>query len=270
MTRRENILLYILIFLFFGCLFFLACNYSVSKFKENEGLIIKYKSMLEKLESQKNLKVSTLNESKSSSSEVLTVSTSEITDMILEKLRLSGIIPTKYQISSSKDSDYIEISIRCSNIQITNYLASFSTEIYPYYISSLNIKTEPENISATIRYNIQNTEIKAEETSITKLQIAKLFRPEYKPKPIIPTIIEETVTDAPEEKNPETNETIENGTSKYKIIGNIKDSDGINYLYLKNINSNRVYKILPENIFENSESKYILKIDDKKIQIDKR
>jgi hypothetical protein len=131
-------------------------------------------------------------------------------------------------------------------------------------ISNVNIKKNPDNITISIRYIFQKTKIIKNNYKISAAILSKLLRPI--PKKIITSIpIKETKEPEIEEKK----EIIENGNTIYKIIGHITENDGISYLYLKNNNTSRVYKIHPNDILENDSDKYIVILNEKKVRIDK-
>ena len=268
MTNREKILFKILILLCIILFFFFTFKNSFSVIKESRESINKYENMIMQIKKNNYINhtdnITITSELSEITEDINTITNSELTDLILEGLKKEGIIPQKYQLSTSKKGDYLEVTITCSGKQITNYLCSIESNIQPFMISNINIKNNPDNITISIRYIFQKTKIKKNNYKISAAILSKLLRPIPK-KNITSIPIKETKEPEIEEKK----EIIENGNTIYKIIGHITENDGISYLYLKNNNTSRVYKIHPNDILENDSDKYIVILNEKKVRIDK-
>ncbi len=246
-----------------ACFFYFTFSISISSIKESREGTEKYKLAAEKLHQSESTSESEETAMYDTYSEIK-YTTSEVAEMILEDLKFNGIVPLKYQIIDNSKGIFIEALIKCSNTQFSSYLCEFKEQTYPYTINSIIEKTETDNISVTIRYAISPAKLHVNNSDIDRKSIASLFRPIYKPKP--PVELKEI---KPEIKIEQIEDTIEDGSKKYRIIGNIVESDGINYLYLKSIDSNRVYKIPEEDIIDNNDSYYVLRMEDNKVKIKK-
>lgn len=258
MTNRESKLLIFLIFFSIAVLFFLTFQNSFSEINESKQTIEKYTEMTQKLQ-DKNQPV----KSSSAKSSAVYVSqiqtTSEITDLIIKDLKRVGIVPLRYQISKDSKGDFIEVSLSCSNTRLANYFKQMKTDSYPYTISVLNLKTESEKVNASIRYSVIPSKIVTTSASENSYPIERLFRPVYKN-----TVVQNAVVETPEKPA----ETIPYNKD-YNYIGRIKDNDGIEYMYLKNANTNRILKIAPKDILSEDNEKYLVSTGTEKFYIRK-
>jgi hypothetical protein len=59
------------------------------------------------------------------------------------------------------------------------------------------------------------------------------------------------------------------GTAKFRIIGTVSGVDGIQYLYVKTVENNKLYKIVPDEIGEATALRYIFVIDGTEYEISK-
>lgn len=257
MTNRESKLLIFLIFFSLTVVFFLTFQTSVSDIKESSQSIEKYTEMIQKLQ---NKPQSAKNDTKDS----VTVSvnqfqTSEITDLIIKDLKRADIVPLRYQISKDSKGDIIEVSLSCSNTRLTNYFKQFKADVYPYTVSVLNIKTDADKVNASIRYSVIPSKIENRESSEPSYPIERLFRPVYKNTNNQNTVIESPVKS--EEKI--------NYKNDYTFIGRVKDNDGVEYMYLKNPNTNRILKIAPKDILSEDNEKYLISSGNEKFYIKK-
>ena len=71
------------------------------------------------------------------------------------------------------------------------------------------------------------------------------------------------------ENKDQVKEQIKDETATYSIIGWIKE-DNTSYLYIKQKNINKVIRIVPENILEETTDYIVIQYDDSKIKIQKR
>ena len=257
MTNRESKLLIFLIFFSFAVLFFLTFQNSASDIKETNQTIKKYTEMTQKLQ---NKKQSEKNDAKGS----ITVSesqlqTSEITDLIIKDLKRVGIVPLRYQIAKDSKGDFIEVSLSTSNTRLANYFRQLKADVYPYTISVLNIKTEADKVNASIRYSVVPSKIVNSLSDEKSYPIERLFRPLYKNTVVLNTVSETPVKS--EEKI--------NYVKDYTFIGRVKDNDGIEYMYLKNSNTNRILKIAPKDILSEDNEKYLISSGNEKFYIKK-
>lgn len=257
MTNRESKLLIFLIFFLIAVLFFLTFQNSFSEIKESKQTIEKYTEMTQKLQVKKQ---SENNNSKTMSNAAVNQiqSTSEITDLIIKDLRRAGIVPLRYQISKDSKGDFIEVSLSCSNTRLANYFKQMKADIYPYTVSVLNIKTDADKVNASIRYSVNPSKI-VTSASEKSYPIERLFRPVYKN-----TAVQNNVVETPvqiEEKIQYKND--------YNFIGRVKDNDGIEYMYLKNANTNRILKIALKDIIAEDNEKYLISTETEKFYIRK-
>ena len=257
MTKREKTLLVILFFLIVFCFFFFSFQNSLVQIKETKESIAKYTKMMENLKSKK-IPLNDANTIQIEDNILEETTVSVIADEIIRDLKKVGITPIKYQISKDKRSEFIEFSIVCDNTQFTQYLNSYKGDVYPYKITYLNLKNETDRINCTIRYSsIPSIIIKNEKNNIA--EIKNLFRPVSKKQ----TFQEkQTIVNKKEEEIIMINQN-------YNIIGKIKESDGIDYLYIKNKNNNKVIKIAPEDIISSNDEEVIVIINNEKNLIKK-
>lgn len=257
MTNRESKLLIFLIFFSIAVLFFLTFQNSFSEIKESKQTIEKYTEMTQKLQVKKQPEN---NNSKTTSNAAVNQiqSTSEITDLIIKDLRRAGIVPLRYQISKDSKGEFIEVSLSCSNTRLANYFKQMKADIYPYTISVLNIKTEADKVNASIRYSVNPSKI-VSSASEKSYPIERLFRPVYKNTAVQNTVVE---TPAKTEDNIHYN-------NDYAFIGRVKGNDGIEYMYLKNPNTNRILKIAPKDIISEDNEKYLISTGTEKFYIRK-
>lgn len=257
MTNRESKLLIFLIFFSFAVLFFLTFQNSASDIKETNQTIKKYTEMTQKLQ---NKKQSEKNDAKGS----ITVSesqlqTSEITDLIIKDLKRVEIVPLRYQIAKDSKGDFIEVSLSTSNTRLANYFRQLKADVYPYTISVLNIKTEADKVNASIRYSVVPSKIVNSLSDEKSYPIERLFRPLYKN-----TVVQNTVSETPVKSEEKINYV-----KDYTFIGRVKDNDGIEYMYLKNSNTNRILKIAPKDILSEDNEKYLISSGNEKFYIKK-
>ena len=257
MTNRESKFLIFLIFFSFAVLFFLTFQNSASDIKETNQIIKKYTEMTQKL---RNKKHSEKNDTKGS----ITVSesqlqTSEITDLIIKDLKRVGIVPLRYQIAKDSKGDFIEVSLSTSNTRLANYFRQLKADVYPYTISVLNIKTEADKVNASIRYSVVPSKIVNSLSDEKSYPIERLFRPLYKN-----TVVQNTVSETPVKSEDKINYV-----KDYTFIGRVKDNDGIEYMYLKNSNTNRILKIAPKDILSEDNEKYLISSGNEKFYIKK-
>ena len=256
MTKRENILLIILGIVFIVAIFYLTIEYSVSSIKESEKSIIRYTDMIKKV-----------NETKKSSSKekqtqkvISDINKTETIEKILEDLNTFGIKPQKYQVINNANGFFIETNVVCSSSLLVPYFIAIEKNKTVYSITNINIKNNEDNISATIRYEIKEVEFINTGKEINSKKIVNVFRPKRIEK------VEETKVQT---KNEEEKEQIKDETATYSIIGWIKEGNS-SYLYIKQKNINKLIKIVPENILEETTDYVIIQFDERKIKIQKR
>ena len=257
MTNRESKLLIFLIFFSIAVLFFLTFQNSFSEIKESKQTIEKYTEMTQKLQVKKQPEN---NNSKTTSNAAVNQiqSTSEITDLIIKDLRRAGIVPLRYQISKDSKGEFIEVSLSCSNTRLVNYFKQMKADIYPYTVSVLNIKTDADKVNASIRYSVNPSKI-VSSASEKSYPIERLFRPVYKN-----TVVQNSVVETPAK----TEDNI-HYNNDYTFIGRVKGNDGIEYMYLKNPNTNRILKIAPKDIISEDNEKYLISTGTEKFYIRK-
>lgn len=257
MTNRESKLLIFLIFFSLAVLFFLTFQNSASDIKEAKQTIEKYTEMTQKLQDKKQSAKTDTNGSVTVS--VSQLQTSEITDLIIKDLRRAGIVPLRYQIAKDSKGDFIEVSLSASNIRLANYFKQLKADVYPYTVSVLNIKTDADKVNASIRYSVVPSKIVNTSSSEKSYPIERLFRPVYKN-----TVVQNTVVETPVKSEEKINYN-----KDYTFIGRVKDNDGIEYMYLKNSNTNRILKIAPKDILSEDNEKYLVSSGNEKFYIRK-
>ena len=174
-------------------------------------------------------------------------------------MKENQIIPLKYQILNESKGVFIEVSIKCSNLQLVKFFKKIHGTNQPYTINNINLKTEAESVSALIKFSVNPSSIYVLNDD-TDLPVEKLFRPALRKSN---NTKQETVNDVKKQDD------IEDGNDRFSLIGRIKESDGQDYIYLKSIDTNRVLKISTKQIVSEESDAYIFIIDGKKILINK-
>lgn len=265
MTKRENILLQILLLLCCSCFFYFTFSSSFSMYSKSKKGITEYEAMINKLKTAViDITTEVVIEDEVYEADFSEITVSDIAEMILNDLKKAGITPQKYQIIDSSNGGIIDTSIKCTNSQLTRYLCSIEEKVYPYTISNISIKTGKENVTATIRYSLIPARIVIPVITENKSNLEQLFRPVY--KPVVTKTVVEKKTEEPIEELPE---VIENGNDTYRFIGSISENNGESFLYVKNVNTNRIYKIPLNEVLEDNGNEYVLFIDNKKVLISK-
>lgn len=264
MTKREKVLLKILLLISTLVLFYLSYKYFADGINENLQNKDRYEKLIEKVkitrfQTEEEFAVQQII---CDSEKVERMTMSELLESILYELKTCGIRPERYQINSKGKNEYVDFNIKCSSSQFVNYLSKKADISYPYKMSSISIKTEEEGLSAQIRYElilekVLNSDFKKERNSVQTI-----LRSPYRPPKEIPVIEREVTIEEPVKEN------IIDGSDMYKIIGYIKDNSGVNNLYIKS-ETGRMIKISPENIVEEDSEQYILLIDNKKTKINR-
>jgi hypothetical protein len=257
MTNRESKLLIFLIFFSLAVLFFLTFQNSASDIKEANQTIEKYTEMTQKLQNKKQIEK---NDTKNSANVTESkLQTSEITDLIIKDLKRAEIVPMRYQIAKDSKGEFIEVSLSTSNTRLAKYFKQFKADVYPYTISVFNIKTDADKVNASIRYSVVPSKIVNNSSSEKSYPVERLFRPVYKN-----TVVQNTVVATPVKSEEKINYNKE-----YIFIGRVKDNDGIEYMYLKNSNTNRILKIAPKDILSEDNEKYLVSSGSEKFYIRK-
>ena len=131
MTVREKTLLKILIILAFACVFFFTIQNSRMNIKESQASINKYNEMLTALENKASLPAEKASD-KSSKIYVPQMASSEIADTIIKELKQCGIVPLRYQILNDSKGEIIEVSIKCTNVQLVRYFKRIHGSEQPF------------------------------------------------------------------------------------------------------------------------------------------
>ena len=227
MTVREKNLLIILIILCIFCSFFIRIQTLILGINECKSSINGYTNKIENID--KRLEKSKTTESNKTEIIIDSKSSSEIADTIIRQLKDIQIVPTRYQILNESKGVFIEVSIKCSNLQFVKYFKKIHGTTQPYTINNINLKTEAESVSAVIKFSVIPSSINVLNDN-TDLAVEKLFRPYVK---------KINNSKAAKSDNEKKEASIENGNIKYSLIGRIKESDGLDYLYLKSKDTNR-------------------------------
>ena len=256
MTKRENILLIILGIVFIGAIFYLTIEWSVSSINESEKSISRYTDMIKKINETKKAPAIEKQTKKVFSD----INKTETIEKILQDLNTFGIKPQKYQVINNTNGFFIETNIVCSSSLLIPYLAAIEKNKTVYSITNMNIKNNEDSISATIRYELKEIEFINNNKEINSRKIVNVFRPKR---------IEKVEVTKVQTKNEEVKEQIKDETATYSIIGWIKEGNS-SYLYIKQKNINKLIKIVPENILEETTDYVIIQFDERKIKIQKR
>lgn len=251
MTKRENILLKILITLFILVLFYFYSSMKKTNIKESKNTIQKYEKNIQDLsKKQNNIKTNTQQTATQEET-----SLSIITDELLSLFSKANIQPDRYQLNKNT----VDFTITTSVYNFLKFQSYTENKAYPYTLKNCTLKAEQGKIKATLSYANKSSEITQNRTySVSKLQY--LF-----PQPEV----QET-----QNKNTQTTEqpVFENKTldagNYYKLIGYITE-ENTPYLYIKDINTSRILKIKKQDIVEETKNYYILKINEKNYKLQK-
>ena len=143
----------------------------------------------------------------------------------------------------------------CSDLSFTYVIDVLRNDT----ISVLNIKTEADKVNASIRYSVVPSKIVNSLSDEKSYPIESLFRPLYKN-----TVVQNKVSETPVKSEEKINYV-----KDYTFIGRVKDNDGIEYMYLKNSNTNRILKIAPKDILSEDNEKYLISSGNEKFYIKK-
>lgn len=259
MTKRESILLYILINLSLLIFFILLLNSSLSTIRESENRTTKYTIQKKALENNSNSIKKELSK-RESPFQIESMTIEKITSQVLKILSKTGIKIDKYQISKTSNFDVIELYFKCNPESLFNFIYYFNDDNYPYTIKNFTAKTQNKDLNVIVKISNEPCIILDNQRLLKKpYGISKLIDISYNEiKPIVKETEEE-----------EKKEILITKTSdSYLFIGYITDSSGERFLYIKNKNG-RIYKIKQADIIEDSDSSLVIKLGQELIKVKK-
>jgi len=252
MTKREKILCIILITVIVLLSFFFFITSSIESIKETEKSILKYENMIENLKENKDKfekkQKKQINEIKQEEIDV-----PKMADCILDGLKQCGIIPQKYQVIT-KNENFIEARFVCTKEQFHSYLFHIEKENPAFSIETINIVKKDLQLHVDLKYKLG--EVTLINPNNRTHPLYNLFRTKIVKK--------ENKTETQKIESPK--QDIEDGTELFSIVGRINEDDN-SFLYIKKKNTNKLIKVNSQNIISESESEYILLLEEKQIKI---
>lgn len=203
----------------------------------------------------------------------ISYSITKIAEIILEKLKNNAIIPIRYQILGSADNQELEVQFNCPSHNFIAFLKQSATTKQPYSIGFLTVKTNETTVSGIFRVSetkqlLSSSFTKTQENSaISSAQMATLFKSK--------ALSKHTNKNLPVQQK----ETVEltNADKEFKIIGTIQESNTFKYMYIKNFETNHIYKLALDGseidnnkIIENTATGYIIQLQDRHFLLQKK
>ena len=261
MTKRESSLLFVLINVSVIAAFVMFMTSVSSSMKEKQSRIATYNRHIDDYSTliTDNSEEGTGNAADIEQVEVLSIE--EITSRFIGYLSKSGITPERYQISKSTNINTSEFNFKCSPDSFFSFIYSFRDKSYPFSIKSLNIKSENNAVTASIKVSDEPFYVKDFDSLIKKpYGITSLF-------PYVAEKKEEEVKAVQPEQKPAPVQ--KKNTESYTLIGAITGSDGNTILYIKNKKTGRVSSINQEEIISETPELYTVKSGEDTIEIHK-
>lgn len=253
MTKREHILLIILVMVASVSVFGISLRNNLHEIAECKYELEKYNDLLVKLDTKIESEInSETNESNIIFPEEKTLS-SGIED-ILADFKVYDIYPERYQVYDTKSVEFV---LQCPARNFIDYICSIKPELHFYSLESFSIKNESSGVSVILKFSFNPCFIKNQVT-VEKKEIYSLFRSAYK---AVNNIQKKTIPSKIVEQK------IENGTGKFIIIGKIKEADNIYYTYIKNKQTGKIYKLTDKDILEENDNYYIFLLNGNKTKI---
>lgn len=260
MTRRESVLLKILLLIICISAVFLYSFMQFDRISENENKRIRYTDGIKKMSEQ--MKASEQNESTSSLNSkaqeriLEKKDISQIADKVLSDLLKAGITAEKYQFITTNKEELLEITLITEAPKMMRFLHQFTEKDFNYTIKYFSTKNVSEQIYCILR-------ITNEPFYRTAYSNGRMYS-SYKLAGMYPV----PKVEKPIEEEPVIPEFSFN--TDLFIIGEFEDSSNIKYKYLKNRRNGRVYKIPETNMENYSEYEYLIEIEGQKYVVSKK
>jgi hypothetical protein len=256
MSKRDSILLVLLALTAASAFFYTTITSLQDKIHESEKGIERYEAAIQKFKTEA---VRNSEQTGTVHAAVQTVSITDAADLILSLLKKKGITPDRYQITGTDvRTQKVEFVFTSSPEKFVRFISSAEgDESCSYTIADASVKQEKNGGLSVVMHAAASpcrfmpvTDYGEDE----RYRLSRLFIP---------------VRDAlPETDTPEAAPSLpESGTAKFRIIGTVRDAVGIQYLYVKNVENGRLYKLGPDKIRETTASRYVLIIDGAEYEI---
>lgn len=250
MSKRESVLLKILIALIIIVFFVFTFSNSVSTIKESKKSIDNYSKRIKSLnEKMREIQQNSLVDN-SEVFEISSLSIEEVSSSLLNLLSRNGIKVDGYQISKGNGKDFADFKMKCSVNSFMNFMYSFDEESSSFYFSSLSIRFDNNMLDVKLKVTNEPCLFKYSLSSDKPYGLSSLFPFIYVEEEKV-----EEVIPVEESKNVVLN------VSPLKVIGIIIDSSGIKNICLKNEKNGRVYNVSEKDVIKKSDSIYSVTFD---------
>lgn len=259
MSRRDRILLLLLALTAAAAFFYTTMTSSLDKMHESEKGIARYEAAVRKIDAE-SLQNST--PAGGGHDAVKIISITDAADLILSQLKKAGITPGRYQITGTgKNPQSVEFVYTCEPEEFVRFITSAEgSGTGSYTITDAAVKQERNGgvsvvmhaAAAPCRFATAYGAGAEHSYGLSRLFTARhIERPQADKAAAAPS--------APVQ-----------GTAKFRIIGTVSGADGVQYLYVKNTENNKLYKLAPDKVRENSAARYVLVIDNAEYEILKK
>ena len=259
MSNRDRLLLIIRAASALLAFFYTTISSSRDRIREAEQAVQKYEAAVKKinLEAERNAAVSA-----GGNTPVTPLSITDTADRILSQLKESGITPERYQITGNgKNTQLVEFIFACRPEEFIRFLAlTERTGTRGYTVTDTSVKRERNGGVSVILHaaatpcRVAGSEKTEKESPYT---LVRLFA--EKKQQGTAAAHEAVPVSIPLQR-----------TADFKIIGTVSGPDGVQYVYVKNTGTNKLYKLPPDKIKENSQDRYVLVIDGAEFEIRKK
>jgi hypothetical protein len=258
MNKREHILLLALVLTVAAAFFYTTITSSQDTLRESEKGIARYEAAIQKIEAE-TIKAAGSDEDYDA---VQIISITDAADIILSQLKKQGITPARYQITGTNvQAQRVEFVYTCEPEALIRFAASAAeTRTCSYTVTDAAVKQERDGgVSVVMHAAASPCRFlpASDKGSDDVHRLARLFTGSR--TSVTPA---DKVSAVPSVPSP--------GTAKFRIIGTVRGADGVQYVYVKNAENNKLYKLAPDKIRENSDKRYILVIDDVEYEILKK
>lgn len=250
MSKRESVLLKILIALIVVIFFVFTFSNSISTIKESKKSIDNYSKRIKTLndrmrEIQKNSLVEDVE-----IFEIPSLSIEEVASSLLNLLSSNGIKPDAYQISKGNGKDSVDFKLKCSVNSFMNFIYSFNEKSASFYFSSMNVRFDNDLLDIKFKAVNEPCLFNYSFSSDKPYGLSSMFPYVYVEEEKQEDVV--TVADIKKEVV---------NIFQLKVIGTIVDSNGIKKVCLKNDKNGRVYNIPEKEIIKKSDNKFGVTID---------
>jgi hypothetical protein len=266
MTKRESVLLVFLGVVAAGAFFYLTYSASISDLRSARDSLVLYETAL--ANQAKPIDGSgpgSIRSSEVTASRVKpSASSTEIAAIVLGQLKDDGIRPDRYTISGNGPSSPVEFVFSCPAQHFLRFARKISEADQCYSVKYVSVRPDKNGVSVILRLD-----------PIPSYSARGMVPGMANPVALVPMFRSrnsESAVAEPAEQKPMTpiQDTTKKADGVFKSIGSVKNGAGTKYLYLKKIDTGKVYRISPDMILENSDEKYVFMLDNERYSLAKK